>query len=346
MIEYLVMSVERQQIEESSRFKKDFKGQVVAAGIRLAAPILRHGTERVMRNLDVKYEDGFDDQIRSFAKDGKLFLLVTDHQSLADTLACFEPADKIREIANLPGYFLPYTMTLATGDKGADTKGLQDVQAQTLDEHFINRVFLSRSSDQKNFNTKANLRGVRDEIKDYLLQGFGGIIHAEGNLNAAREKGVTEAVHNSPFRNFVTMFQSERKRLSIERNGMQPFERNSLRSIINLADEEGLDISIVPITTSGTYNIYDPSTGTLTRSAIRTGFHLADQSLAKVFVSNPMDINEGELGEIIRRHKRMTKEDWDEFNAIVAKKIASHLPNKMRGIYRTDTNSFEPIKTD
>lgn len=327
------MSVEYQQVEEASEFKRDLKSQAITTGIRLAAPIIRFGTENILESIKPEYEDGFDAQIKEKADKGRLFLLVSDHQSLFDTLACLEPADHIREIAGFPGYFLPYTMTLATGHKGADTKGLQDVMAEKLDEHEVSRVFLSRTSDQRNFNTKANLSEVRDIIKEHMRAGFGGIIHAEGNLNGAREKGETQAEQKPVLQTFKSIFQSERERLSIERNGMQHFERNSLRSIIALAEELGIVISIVPITTSGTHNIHDPSTGTLTRSAIRTGFKIGTNTLAKVYVSNPIDVDEGELGEIRNRHKRMTHEDWSDFNSVIERKIAAHLPPKMRGVH-------------
>ncbi len=327
------MTPERQKVGISKRFKDDIRGQLVVAGIKLAAPAITMSAENIVRHIPTEYEEGFDERIEEMTAKGKRFLLVPNHQSLADTVTYFNAADRIRKTANFPGYFLIYTKTLATGDKGADQKGLQDVFASELPKHEITRVFLARDSDRERFHTKANLKEVYGEIKSHLKEGLGGIIHAEGNLNASRPKGVTEPPTRSGLDGLTTIFRSESDRLSIERNGMQRFERNALRSIIDIADGLGIEMAVVPVAVSRTYNIHDPSTGGVTRSALRVGLGLSDTGLASVFILNPMDVDEGELGEIRKRHKRMTPQDWDDFNTVIARRIAGRLPEKMRGIY-------------
>lgn len=322
-----------QETGRSTGFVKDLKRQVVLAGMKAISPIVDIGTENILHNITTEFEPGAKDKLKTEAKKGKRFLVVPNHQCLADPLATMDGTDQMAEIAGIPGYFLPYTMTVETGDKGADIKGLQDVLSGKLPEHRIRRILLSRASDQANFGTRSNLREVQDQITAYLKDGFSGIIFAEGCLNAPRPKGVMEQIHKQPLDIATGIFQSERARLAIQRNGMQHFQRNALRSILETAEDEGIEIDVVPVRMSRTYNIYDEVTRTISRSALRVGLHLSDYSLAKVTFLNPISVNEGVLGEIRRRHTHMTKQDWTDFNSVIEQKIAGGLPRKMQGVY-------------
>jgi hypothetical protein len=200
-------------------------------------------------------------------------------------------------------------MTVASGDKGADVKGLHDVLEQKLKDNMIEPIYLSRTSDHDKFNTPPNLREVYKAYNACIKDGYAFVIHAEGRLDAGR------------------------RGKNGERQGMQHFQTNALRSIIDVADKFGRNVTIVPISVSGSFNIHDPQTGGITRDALRVGLNFSDKSLANVFVSQPMDISEGVLGQIRNRNPHMNPEAWDEFNAVIERKIASHLPLSQRGVY-------------
>src|ERR1035437_2456169 len=157
----------------------------------------------------------------------------------------------------------------------------------------VEPIYLSRIDDQEDFNTPPNLREVYEAYRTYIEDGYAIAIHAEGNLDASR------------------------RGKNGQRQGMQHFQTNALRGIINITRRLGKNVTIVPITVSGSYNIHDPLTGGVTRSALRVGFNLSDRSLASIFVSKPMTISEGALGEIRDRNPRMKPEDWNEFNTVI-----------------------------
>ena len=315
--------------------RKELKRQMVATGMRLIAPIIEMGTDNILQTIKTEFEPGAKNNLKAEAKKGKLFLLVPNHQCLIDPLTLLPTTDEMLKITGMPGLFLPYTMTVETGDKGMDIKGLQDILSGRLLEHKIKRILLARASDGKNFGIRENVKDVEDEIRGYLQQGMGGLIYAEGCLDAPRPKGVYGQMQKTPLEIIGGIFRSEKSRLAIERNGMQHFQRASLKSIIKLADELGIGIDIVEIVTSGTKNIYDEATRTITRSALRVGLGLSDYSLGKIIVRNPIDIDgNNRLGEIRRRNPgRMKPQDWIDFNDEICRDIASRLPRRMQGVF-------------
>jgi len=315
------MRPEQQPIPAPDRFSKlrnEIKDGATYTWFELTSPIVRLGAENVIRNTAVEYEEGFDEEIKAARKREDIIVFVTNHQSLSDTVVCLKPLRRIKKLLGGLKVALPYTKLLTTGDKGASVKGFSDTMDQTLREDEVESVLIVREQDEE-IGVEANYTDARKELKQRVSQGYDILIHAEGKLDASRrnEEG--------------------------ERNGMQPFLENSLRSVMLIARDLKKQVTIIPMTISGTYNIHDPALGeidpktgqtrgTLTRNAMRVGLNFSDKSLARIFVSKSMRTCEGELGEIMRNDRH----NWDRFNAVIGRKIASHLPKRMQGVYASD----------
>jgi hypothetical protein len=335
------MSLEQQPISMRDRFKRishAIKDQATPVVFELTSPIVHFGAENIIRrNTAVEYEAGFDEEIKAARERGDIIVFVTNHQSLADTIVCLKPLRRIRKL--LGGKLkiaLPYTKLLTTGDKGASVKGFSDTMDETLRKDEVEPVLIIRKQDEE-IGAKANYADAEKRLRQLVCQeGYAMLIHAEGKLDASRRNA------------------------NGERNGMQPLLENSLRSVMVMARGMGKQVTIVPMTVSGTYNIYDaargeidPKTeqtrGGLTRIAFRAALNrrsktsLHDRPLARIYVSKPMRACDGELGEIMKNDRH----NWNKFNSVIGKIIASHLPERMRGAYTNDETlkaALEAIK--
>lgn len=351
--DYLIMSAERQgsnpanvalivteqpPISIRNRFhglRREIKSKAVLKGFELVSPITRMGMENIMRHVPVEYEKGFDEEIKAARERGDVLLFVTNHESLADPIVALKPLRRIRRMLGHLKIALPYIITINDGNKGDDLHGLSDTMAPVFEAEEVDRIFLSRDKDQEKYHTEANLLHVYKEIKEHIIKGHDLLIHAEGTVSGARRNETGE------------------------RNGMLPIETNSLRTAVKIADKLGKRVTVVPMTISGSFNIFDPALGAidhqinetrgaLTRNALRVGLNFSDTSLARVSVLKPMDATEliKQLGKTLNR---MTTEDWDRFNGFIGRKIASRLPRKMQGVYANDETfaaALEELKAE
>ena len=77
----------------------------------------------------------------------------------------------------------------------------------------------------------------------------------------------------------------------------------------------------------------------MTRNALRFGANFNnkrhDITLARLFVSKPINASEL-LAATGKKLREMTPEDWDKLNGVFGRKIADHLPIRMRGVYAND----------
>jgi 1-acyl-sn-glycerol-3-phosphate acyltransferase len=321
------VKTEQQPLSMRDRFSKvkyGIKNKLTDAWFDLAAPVIQLGAENIIRNTAVEYEEGFDEGIKAARERGDIIVFVTNHQSLVDSIACLKPPRRVRKLLGRLKIALPYTKLLTTGDKGASVKGFSDTMAPTLANDEVKTVMLIREQDEE-LGEEANSNEAREELVQLVCEDYDMMIHAEGKLDASRRNETGT------------------------RNGMQPLLENSLRSVMLMAKQLHKGVTIVPMTVSGTYNIYDaargetdPKTGqtrgALTRHAIRDGLDLRNEvnkrerPLVRIYVSKPMRTDEGELGEIMQTDKH----NWNRFNSVIGKIIASHLPLKMRGAYTND----------
>lgn len=315
------IATEQQPVSMRDRFKQ-VKDNLTSTYIELGAPMFRLGLENIIRKTNVEYEEGFDEAIKAARERGDLIVFVTNHQSLVDTLLCIKPLRKVRHILGKLKLALPFTKKLTTGQRGETIKAFSDVMDVTMKKEDINRVLIIRPEEQEP-GDEEEVANSRKEMDRLVSEGSDILIHAEGKLISSRRDETGE------------------------RNGMQLLIEGSLRSLYLMAKARKRGITFVPMTISGSYNVYDAALGdidpesnktkgAMTRNAIRFGANWERRNphrrLAKIFVSKPMSASEGELADILENDKH----NWHRFNAVIGRVIASHLPEDMRGVFKNE----------
>jgi 1-acyl-sn-glycerol-3-phosphate acyltransferase len=279
------------------------KDRLIFLGITAASPIITLGSERINKNTPVNYEEGFWQEFIPALNEGYVPLVLANHESHFDGTTISKVAGELTHEGWLMGFMMPLAASLDNGDQGGKMKALYRSQYPLLRRNSTVPLNITREKDKESYNEKANLIRVIRDLVEYINEGYGIVQFPEGETTGGKigKSGI--------------------------RNGMIPFKKDAIRSLLLAVEKAGRMPLIIPVSIDGGFRVLNPDRKLPTRNAIRVGMGRSNPPLVNVTVGFPIKADEGEIAKLIKN------KNWVGVNEHVGRRIAGHLPQLQRGVY-------------
>lgn len=278
----------------------------------LFGPIERHSLRNILVGTNDEYAENFGDDYLRAIEDGYSPILIGNHRSHVDGVLLSKVAkvltmaanDKLPEGRKMQGLALIMAASLHYGYQGVMLKGLLDDAYSIIDGNDTLPFYNVRPQDYRRYKMIPDYAQERTDLVNAISNGWGVAILPEGQTKAGKTKKETGQTY-----------------------GMIPFMNGAIPAIMTATYEAGKIPLLIPVSIAGGSEIQSANTRLPSLAAFKAGIGMGDLHIADLFVSSPIRANLDLINEYFEtKNHRM-------LNDTIGRIVASHLPEKDRGVY-------------